>query len=999
MKQRKEFLGLDGFYWWFGVVENRKDPKGLGRCQVRIYGAHNSSLSDIPSEDLPWAHPVHSLNNQMFSTPKEGDMVFGFFVDGKFAQQPVMMGILPVTPTQIPNGENGFNDIRTPEELAESPKKPVGLSYSSDGLGVTIIEQEDGFDILRNPTNSIGYPSNSDLARNENINTSFIQSRRDSLVSVSGAFGTSWKEPFPAYAAKYPYNKVMETESGHIQEFDDTPKNERIHTAHRSGTFEEIYPTGTKVEKIVKNNYKIILADDHLYVTGKVNITVESHAHIKVVGDVNLECQGDFTAGIAGDANFSVGGDFKVKAANIYMESNFDNHIKADGAVKIATASALHLDTSKLNLISGNDISIISDGTLNLGGSRVIVNSKLDTIIGGTLSVGIKSDVFNVLSPTSNFGSQLNAVNTNLTAYGTDSHGDSHVLSVGMGVSVPVILPSELIDDPTGAALATVAATTPSASLSFLGDPPTIGDATIAPKFFEPTPADNAGYFFDAGEDPKEVDAYIQTQIESGIYTQSAIDEGEKIAKDPLDIDPNYKSTKPNGIIGTKDCGGIDQLTDIPQSMMLSKYYSVKDLSSNVLKPQRGFTKGQIACNLKLLALNCLDPIKKQYPTMKITSAFRYPTGEAAGRSQHEIGQAADMQFDGIDASKYFDIVLWIKNNIAYDQLILEYKTTSKNGDNRPVPWIHISYNKEKNRAPGSNKNLTMMNHKVKYNYFVNLVETPLSAGQTVVTVTTTTDPETKITTQVTQTENNLEVVTETVQTSESGDKIPVKVDGEVVAESLIEVKKKVTPNPKNGPSGLFAEALDSATEKLNDSIVSAASDATRGIVSGITDPILRQLESAEKSADDISKLFKLAAKDINKAVCTIVHDGRILVGKIKRLNQTLTELKQKAQKIIDKVKNQTKTYPKGLISKAIAEASQKLADEIEKAKVALIIKLRQQAELIEKTLAAQLAVIDKELGRVYGKLAGIYYKLVINRAKLAGSFRDKIRTFLSTYC
>ena len=38
------------------------------------------------------------------------------------------------------------------------------------------------------------------------------------------------------------FNKVFETESGHVQEFDDTPGQERIHTYHRSGTFHEVDP-------------------------------------------------------------------------------------------------------------------------------------------------------------------------------------------------------------------------------------------------------------------------------------------------------------------------------------------------------------------------------------------------------------------------------------------------------------------------------------------------------------------------------------------------------------------------------------------------------------------------------------------------------------------------------------------------------------------------------------------------------------------------------------
>ena len=48
------------------------------------------------------------------------------------------------------------------------------------------------------------------------------------------------------YAAKYPYNHVFESESGHIKEYDDTPGSERIHEYHTAGTFYEIDADGTK---------------------------------------------------------------------------------------------------------------------------------------------------------------------------------------------------------------------------------------------------------------------------------------------------------------------------------------------------------------------------------------------------------------------------------------------------------------------------------------------------------------------------------------------------------------------------------------------------------------------------------------------------------------------------------------------------------------------------------------------------------------------------------
>ena len=55
------------------------------------------------------------------------------------------------------------------------------------------------------------------------------------------------QEPPSAYATQYPYNNVMQTESGHFQEFDDTPGAERMRWQHKAGTFTEWQPDGTEV--------------------------------------------------------------------------------------------------------------------------------------------------------------------------------------------------------------------------------------------------------------------------------------------------------------------------------------------------------------------------------------------------------------------------------------------------------------------------------------------------------------------------------------------------------------------------------------------------------------------------------------------------------------------------------------------------------------------------------------------------------------------------------
>jgi hypothetical protein len=117
--------------------------------------------------------------------------------------------------------------------------------------------------------------------------------------------------------------------------------------------------------------------------------------------------------------------------------------------------------------------------------------------------------------------------------------------------------------------------------------------------------------------------------------------------------------------------------------------------------PAGGLSIGEIACNLKLLTINCIIPIKNKYPNAIVTNTWRPFKGNP--RSQHPKGQAADIQFRGVSKAAYYDIAIWIRENVTYDQLLLEYKTTGSG-----LPWIHISFDKDKSRA----QILTLLNDK-----------------------------------------------------------------------------------------------------------------------------------------------------------------------------------------------------------------------------------------------------------------------------------------------
>lgn len=339
----KNFLGLDSFVWWIGVVEGRQDPLGLGRCQVRFFGLHSDSLTDIPTEDLPWAMPAHSLNSHTFSTPKETDVIFGFFADGGSKQFPIMVGIIPGYQSNPANLGAGYNDLRNSATLAVSPRPVKSRQYYGDGTGVVLAENIDTT-TLRYPkgyqvnTRSVtGVSSNTNLPSNSET-VSVVLDKKNNLdlnVATATAAGLSWNEPPSPYNPKYPYNQVNETESGHVFEMDDTFRSERIAMIHRSGTFWEMHPDGSQVEKVTKNNYQIVMSDEFVHIMGNVSVTVNSDKSLLIGGSASIQIGGDCDVQCGGSANIVSKQDINLQAKkNITMTAGSIG-INAPGGVNI----------------------------------------------------------------------------------------------------------------------------------------------------------------------------------------------------------------------------------------------------------------------------------------------------------------------------------------------------------------------------------------------------------------------------------------------------------------------------------------------------------------------------------------------------------------------------------------------------------------------------------------------------------------------------------------
>lgn len=278
------FLGMDGFRWFMGVVEDRQDPAQLGRVRVRAFGLHTENKQAIPTEDLPWAtcmHPTtHGINSGVGQSPSflvEGTWVVGFFLDPEL-QQPVVMGTMPGIPQNLGNIEKGFNDPNERED--------------EEGVSVYPREAEQS-DVDK-------------LARGENTIDKETDQTKD--VTIANSEDT-WNEPDSAYNATYPYNRVFKTETGHVKEYDDTEGEERIHEYHKSGSFYEIDKDGNRVTRLVKDNYEIVAGDNYVNIKGDVNLTIDSNCNTHIKGNYEVQVDGNKNEVIKGTLSQTVTGN------------------------------------------------------------------------------------------------------------------------------------------------------------------------------------------------------------------------------------------------------------------------------------------------------------------------------------------------------------------------------------------------------------------------------------------------------------------------------------------------------------------------------------------------------------------------------------------------------------------------------------------------------------------------------------------------------------------
>ena len=372
-------VGQEGnFHWWEGVVEDNLDPTGAGRCRVRVV-AHNSPLKDdISTTELPWAYPMMPLNNPhgKIVSLKPGTRVTGFYRDGSLGQDLVMLGTINTGyGTTL-----GFDEEQEPVdaiELAEPIPRVGDIGFIDDRAGAggpienqpqkALVSVEEGAFTHENVSdygpivvNEINTPR---LARGISEGT-VVEAHRESQTqtSVMKTDASTIPEPDIPYAAKYPFNSVEESESGHLREVDDTPGAERIKETHRTGTFYEIHPDGSRVTKVIKDDFSVTIGDK--------GVKVDGVCAVHVVGQADFYCESDI----------------KVKTemnATVTTENDMYAIVKHDLSAKV-TRDALVAADSNVDVIAGGDMSIQAGGEILFKDSSATA-SNVDEIIKDTV--------------------------------------------------------------------------------------------------------------------------------------------------------------------------------------------------------------------------------------------------------------------------------------------------------------------------------------------------------------------------------------------------------------------------------------------------------------------------------------------------------------------------------------------------------------------------------------------------------------------------------------
>lgn len=153
--------------------------------------------------------------------------------------------------------------------------------------------------------------------------------------------------------------------------------------------------------------------------------------------------------------------------------------------------------------------------------------------------------------------------------------------------------------------------------------------------------------------------------------------------------------------------------------MKLSEHFSLAEFTASATANQIGDANQPGAAEidrLKALCRNVLEPVRSHFGRpIRVNSGYRsLRTNRAVGSSdtsQHRRGEAADIEIDGVANAV---LAQWIRDNLDFDQLILEAYKPGVPGSG----WVHVSWratNRRGRAGKGGVLTMTLGSHGASY--------------------------------------------------------------------------------------------------------------------------------------------------------------------------------------------------------------------------------------------------------------------------------------------
>ena len=264
------------------------------------------------------------------------------------------------------------------------------MSKDIDELYIPEGKEKDGFE---DPTGS--YLHNSFYNRSSTSHAARGIKRND--VYIGGGHpkvNLELNEPSPS---EYPYNKVIETLSGHSIEYDDTPKSERILIKHRLGSGIELRNDGTVIISSKKNTIRLSQGDEKVIIEGNGDIVYNGNLNLTVSGDMNLDVGGNFNVKTGADKKEDIRGNYETSVKeNIQNKvlGNITNTIKGSLTNTVLTdvnniiKGSDYKQANKVESYSATDTTITSATTFTTSSVSANIAAKKMALLGDSGTIG-----------------------------------------------------------------------------------------------------------------------------------------------------------------------------------------------------------------------------------------------------------------------------------------------------------------------------------------------------------------------------------------------------------------------------------------------------------------------------------------------------------------------------------------------------------------------------------------------------------------------------------